>query len=130
MFSDAALSTSNYDALLIGWAEQPVQDKVSFYVGDSRYCTGEDTSASKDVGPLWVESDTYAYIDILPEYQVTDSVGNVIPGEIPYGYFTADYEFEVPDPANTGTWQGEVTVDFGPYQADGTDTVNFDVVAG
>jgi len=40
----------------------------------------------------------------------------------------APYEFDIPVPTNVGTWQGEVTVEFGPYQVDGIDTVSFDVI--
>jgi hypothetical protein len=41
MFKDHALSTANYDALLIGWNAQDLQPNVSFHGGDSTYCHGE-----------------------------------------------------------------------------------------
>jgi surface protein len=41
MFSGAALSTANYDALLIGWNSQPLQSGVKFDAGNSTYCQGE-----------------------------------------------------------------------------------------
>ncbi len=40
MFDGVALSTANYDALLIGWAAQAVQSSVTFDGGDSKYTGG------------------------------------------------------------------------------------------
>jgi len=40
MFDDVTLSTANYDALLIGWENNGVQDNVSFSGGNSKYCDG------------------------------------------------------------------------------------------
>ena len=45
MFLDIGLSTSNYDATLIGWAtitppESPLKSNVNFYGGYSTYCNG------------------------------------------------------------------------------------------
>jgi len=37
MFEDTALSTLNYDALLIGWSVQELTSNVSFSAGDSKY---------------------------------------------------------------------------------------------
>ncbi|MFW6152543.1 MAG: BspA family leucine-rich repeat surface protein, partial [Verrucomicrobiota bacterium] len=38
MFFGVALSTENYDSLLIGWAKLPeLQNDVTFHAGDSRY---------------------------------------------------------------------------------------------
>lgn len=49
MFSGAELSTENYDATLIGWANQDVQSNVSFHGGNSTYTgtPGNDASASR-----------------------------------------------------------------------------------
>ncbi|MBT3406191.1 BspA family leucine-rich repeat surface protein, partial [Candidatus Woesearchaeota archaeon] len=42
MFADAQLSTSNYDALLTGWASLgSLNYNLSFHAGTSQYCTGE-----------------------------------------------------------------------------------------
>lgn len=41
MFKDAALSTSNYDALLNGWNGLTLQNNVKFNGGQSTYCNGE-----------------------------------------------------------------------------------------
>jgi len=41
MFTGIALSTANYDSLLIGWASLPVlKDSILFYAGNSKYCSG------------------------------------------------------------------------------------------
>ena len=45
MFDNIALSTANYDALLIGWDVQDLQLGVTFSGGDSTYCSGESTRA-------------------------------------------------------------------------------------
>jgi len=42
MFNNTALSTANYDALLIGWDAQTLQFNVTFSGGNSTYCFGED----------------------------------------------------------------------------------------
>ena len=41
MFSGVTLSTSNYDALLIGWDAQNLQSGINFHGGNSLYCAGE-----------------------------------------------------------------------------------------
>ncbi len=40
MFTGAQLSVDNYDALLIGWGAQNVQDNLVFSGGYSQYCSG------------------------------------------------------------------------------------------
>ena len=40
MLNSAALSTANYDSLLIGWSALSLQSGMSFSAGDSRYCDG------------------------------------------------------------------------------------------
>ncbi|TDP73776.1 uncharacterized protein DUF285 [Bradymonas sediminis] len=37
MFSEIAISTANYDALLFGWSAQPVAPSVEFGAGNSTY---------------------------------------------------------------------------------------------
>ena len=69
------------------------------------------------------------WYSFLPVYTVEDALSTPIPGAWAGSYFTAPYEFDIPDPANTGTWSGSVLVEFGPYQVDGTDTVTFEVKA-
>ncbi|TCI93216.1 BspA family leucine-rich repeat surface protein [Tenacibaculum sp. M341] len=41
MFKSAKLSTENYDASLIGWSKQKLQENVPFDGGNSNYCDGE-----------------------------------------------------------------------------------------
>jgi hypothetical protein len=41
MFKGVALSTPNYDALLMGWGAQVLQNDVRFDGGKSTYCVGE-----------------------------------------------------------------------------------------
>jgi surface protein len=45
MFNAVTLSTSNYDALLIGWAAQTVKPNVTFSGGNSKYSVGAATTA-------------------------------------------------------------------------------------
>ena len=44
-----ALSTANYDALLIAWAAQTVQPNVNFHAGDATYTGGGAAEAAHDV---------------------------------------------------------------------------------
>lgn len=55
MFSDIMLSTSNYDALLIGWAAQAVNSGVTFGGGNSKYTAGGDAEAARStlLGYSW-----------------------------------------------------------------------------
>jgi surface protein len=45
MFKGSALSNANYDAILIGWGAQDVNDGVSFHAGDARYSSGAAAEA-------------------------------------------------------------------------------------
>jgi surface protein len=45
MFSGATLSTANYDALLIGWEGQLVNNTVTFHGGSSTYSAGAAATA-------------------------------------------------------------------------------------
>jgi surface protein len=47
MFDGVTLSTANYDALLIGWAAQSVQDGVDFSGGNSKYTAGGAAEAAR-----------------------------------------------------------------------------------
>ena len=40
MFFGATLSTANYDALLVDWNAQALQNGVTFHGGNSTYCAG------------------------------------------------------------------------------------------
>jgi len=45
MFNGVTLSTANYDALLIGWEGQAVQNNVTFDGGNSKYSAGAAATA-------------------------------------------------------------------------------------
>lgn len=45
MFEGGGLSTSNYDALLVGWEAQAVQSNVNFHAGSSTYSSGAPATA-------------------------------------------------------------------------------------
>ena len=47
MFDNMTLSTANYDALLIGWEAQDVQDNVTFDGGNSTYTGGGAAEAAR-----------------------------------------------------------------------------------
>jgi surface protein len=47
MFSSATLSTTNYDALLIGWEVQSVQNNVTFDGGNSAYSSGSAAATAR-----------------------------------------------------------------------------------
>lgn len=49
MFEGIELSTSNYDALLIGWSAQSVQSGVTFGAGDSQYSEGVAEDARQEL---------------------------------------------------------------------------------
>ncbi|MDG1731093.1 MAG: BspA family leucine-rich repeat surface protein, partial [Algibacter sp.] len=63
MFQGIALSTSNYDALLLGWSAQTLQPNVIFAGGNSEFCAGVDAKQSIVDTYAWVISDR----GILPE---------------------------------------------------------------
>jgi surface protein len=46
-FAANALSTANYDALLIAWGAQAVQNTVTFNAGDAQYTTGGAAAAAR-----------------------------------------------------------------------------------
>ncbi len=57
MFSGAALSTENYDALLIGWDAQVLQSRVTFDGGNSAYCSGEAARQNMIDNDSWTITD-------------------------------------------------------------------------
>lgn len=63
--ADSALSTANYDALLIGWAAQAVQTGVTFGAGGSTYTSGgaaETARTTLDVTNTWTITNDSAAI--------------------------------------------------------------------
>jgi hypothetical protein len=49
MFSRVALSTANYDALLIAWSAADVPDGIPFDGGESRYSAGAAATARQSL---------------------------------------------------------------------------------
>ncbi|MBN2500379.1 MAG: C39 family peptidase [Anaerolineales bacterium] len=70
-----------------------------------------------------------AVYEVLPEYAVYDALDNPISGAREYTSFGSAYLFDIPNPTNEGTWSAEVSVDLGPYQATGADTITFEVAS-
>jgi LPXTG-site transpeptidase (sortase) family protein len=58
MFLGAKLSTTNYDALLIGWEGQPHITNVDFHGGNSTYCAGESARANMTGPDNWEIDDS------------------------------------------------------------------------
>jgi hypothetical protein len=77
--------------------------------------------------PLDKGVDQASYSTVHPQYEVRDALGFTIPVTPLNPWYGSTNSFDIPNPANTGTWQGDVTVDLGPYQADLTDSVSFNV---
>jgi hypothetical protein len=49
MFANMALSTANYDALLIAWAQRDVPDGIPFDAGNSKYSAGSAAAARQSL---------------------------------------------------------------------------------
>jgi hypothetical protein len=57
MFTSVTLSTANYDALLIGWEAQAVQNNVVFNGGGSKYSAGAAARAALIADHSWSITD-------------------------------------------------------------------------
>ncbi len=57
MFIGVTLSTSNYDALLIGWDTQNLQSGINFHGGNSLYCAGEAARTNMINNDGWTITD-------------------------------------------------------------------------
>jgi gliding motility-associated-like protein len=57
MFLGIALSTTNYDSLLIGWNNQNVNPNVNFHGGLSQYCLGDEARDAMVSNDGWTISD-------------------------------------------------------------------------
>ena len=51
------LSTTNYDALLIGWSQQAVKNGVTFHGGSSIYSASSQAAKDILIGKGWVITD-------------------------------------------------------------------------
>ena len=58
MFNGVALSTANYDALLIGWEAKILQPGVTFDGGTSTYCYGETARSNMSSLDSWTITDS------------------------------------------------------------------------
>ncbi|MHA2503151.1 MAG: BspA family leucine-rich repeat surface protein [Candidatus Kariarchaeaceae archaeon] len=66
MFTGVTLSTENYDALLIGWSEQELQEGVIFDGGDSQYSSAGQEARDYIVATYnWQISDGERYRNLL-----------------------------------------------------------------
>jgi len=58
MFYNVTLSTTNYDALLVGWSTQSLQSNVSFHGGNSKYSCSSTDARSSIIGSFgWTITD-------------------------------------------------------------------------
>ena len=57
MFTNVTLSTANYDAILIGWDAQVLQNGVTFDGGNSKYCDGEAARDNMITNDSWTITD-------------------------------------------------------------------------
>ena len=79
MFNQVTLSTSNYDALLIGWNAQNLQTGVTFNGGNSTYCSDEAIAARGNMTTTngWMITDggndcgTLGITDLNPSISIT-----------------------------------------------------------
>ena len=122
MFNNMALSTTNYDALLIGWQSQTHNSNVPFSGGNSKYCTGENARLAL-VADGWTITDsglecaaTLSPDDFVTTWK-TDNAGtsNDTSITIPLGSATCNFDV---DWDNDGVFDefgitGDITHDFG-----------------
>jgi surface protein len=57
-YTTSGLSTANYDATLIGWSSQALQDNVTFDAGTSTYCAAEVQRQSIITNFSWTINDS------------------------------------------------------------------------
>jgi len=75
MFSDAGLSTENYDITLIGWAQQS-PSSTTFHAGNSQYCAGADARDMLINTYGWVIQDGGEAVPFSIDNTFTNSNGN------------------------------------------------------
>ncbi len=98
MFLFSALSTTNYDALLMGWDAQNLQNGVTFHGGKSTYCLGEEARDNMISSDDWIIEDggkdcsVIIIIDIKPDSDL-NPVNLGSKGVIPVAILTTD-EFD------------------------------------
>ena len=81
MFDNVTLSIPNYDALLIGWDAQNLQNGVSFDGGNSTYCAGETARAHMISSDGWIISDSGKDCSLDPEIDVQGNNLSITDGD-------------------------------------------------
>jgi len=76
MFQYATLSTTNYDALLIGWDAQSLQSGVDFHGGYSTYCAGEASRANMISSDSWNITDGGKDCSAFDDFVITVQTDN------------------------------------------------------
>jgi surface protein len=75
MFSNVALSSDNYNALLIGWESQNLQPNQSFDAGNSQYCSTQAETARQNMidNDGWSISDGGACVSLsVNDYELNN----------------------------------------------------------
>ncbi|MDF1695430.1 MAG: BspA family leucine-rich repeat surface protein [Saprospiraceae bacterium] len=124
MFAGVALSTANYDSLLIGWSSQTLQSNVHFTAGNSIYCAGESarTMIINDNG--WTITDGGNCEEFITTWETTSSPQSIlIPVDLSESYnYTVDWGDGTIEQGfighafhvylNAGTYRVKITGDF------------------
>ena len=134
MFTNATLSTTNYDALLNGWEPQTLQSGVTLDAGNSTYCLGEAARANMVSSDGWTITDGGKDCSSL-NFVITVQTDN--PGTSNDDQFTiptagSGYNYNV-DCNDDGTDEatgvsGDVTCDYGG--SPGTYTIRIEDASG
>ena len=120
MFGGIALSTANYDALLMGWNAQTLQPNVDFSGGNSQYCAGATARNNMINSDGWTITDggRHCATDDFVTTWKTDNPGTSNNSSITIPTYSGEtYNYDV-DWDNDGTFDefhlhGDVTHDFG-----------------
>jgi surface protein len=115
MFGGTALSTANYDALLIGWEAQAVNSAVPFGAGNSTYCSGETARNQLTGVDSWTITDGGKNCDSLDDFVITvktDNPGTSNDKQFTIPTFGSGYDYNV-DCNDDGT--DETTGEGGDY---------------
>ena len=82
MFKNNALSTKNYDSLLIGWDAQDLQPGVTFNGGNSTYCAGEFAREHMISSDGWIITDGGKSCNL--DIEINQAIGRQPNGEQNY----------------------------------------------
>jgi len=123
---------THYSPGEIGSLYSVIKDKYGNRLTNVEYCNVGSIASGLNLSELNVvtpQGRGCSWIDVLPVYEATDALGESVDGALSSVDFTANYEFPVAIPANEGYWEGQVFVEFGPYQEQGIDTTQFEVTS-